>query len=64
MTETYDQMLARHRDEERIAAEQHNIRLQTMRERHFSEVMQVANPSIRTKRDERTYRTENPADRR
>ena len=64
MTETYEQMLARHREEERIAAEQHEIRLRTMRERHFSEVMQVANPSIRKRRDERTYRTENPADRR
>lgn len=52
MTETYEQMLARHRTEERIAVEQHETRLQTMRERHFSEMMQVANPSLRTKQDD------------
>lgn len=52
MTETYAQMRARHREEERIAAEQHTKRLQTMRERHFSEMMQVANPSTRNKRDD------------
>ena len=63
MTETYEQMLARHRTEERIAVEQHETRLQTMRERHFSEAMQVE-PLIRKKRDDRTYRTENPAERR
>ena len=52
MKETYAQMKARHRTEERIAAEQHARRLQTTRERHFSEMMQVANPSLRTKQDD------------
>lgn len=52
MNETYAQMRARHRQEERIAAEQHEKRLQTMRERHFSEMMQVANPSKRSERDD------------
>lgn len=50
--ETHGQMLARHREEERIAAEQHAIRLQTMRERHFSEAMQVANPSLRNEQND------------
>ena len=52
MTETHEQMLARHSAEERTAVEQHETRLQTMRERHFSEMMQVANPSLRTKQDD------------
>lgn len=58
MSETYAQMNARHRDEERIAAEQHDIRLRAMRERHFSEAMQVANPSIRNEQHDRTTETD------
>ena len=38
--ETLAQMKDRHRREERLTAEQHEIRLRTMRERHFSELMQ------------------------
>lgn len=40
-SETHPQMLRRHRQERKVAAEQHAIRLRTMRERHFSELMQV-----------------------
>lgn len=43
--ETYQQMRSRHAEELRIANEQHEIRMRAMRERHFSEMMQVANPS-------------------
>ena len=44
-TETRAQMEARHERETRIAKEQHEIRMRTMRERHFSERMQLANPA-------------------
>ena len=39
--ETRAQMDARHKREIRIAKEQHEIRMRTMRERHFSERMQL-----------------------
>lgn len=42
--ETRAQMDARHKRETRIAKEQHEIRMRTMRERHFSERMQLADP--------------------
>lgn len=42
--ETHAEMVARHRREERTAKEQHDIRMRTMRERHFSELMQIENP--------------------
>lgn len=42
--ETREEMDARHEREERIAKEQHEIRMRTMRERHFSERMQLADP--------------------
>lgn len=45
MNETYQQMRKRHEEEVRRAKEQHEIRMQHMRERHFSEMMQVANPA-------------------
>ena len=51
MTETYQQMRKRHEEEIRIAKEQHEIRMQAMKERHFSEMMQVANPSDNQKDD-------------
>ena len=41
---TRAQMDARHKRETRIAKEQHEIRMRTMRERHFSERMQLADP--------------------
>ena len=43
--ETHTQMLERHLRETRIATEQHEIRMRAMRERHFSELMQIANPA-------------------
>ena len=43
--ETHAQMVERHRRETRIASEQHEIRMQALRERHFSELMQIANPA-------------------
>lgn len=51
MNETYQQMRKRHEEEIRIAKEQHEIRMQAMKERHFSEMMQVANPSDKQKDD-------------
>lgn len=45
MNETYQQMRSRHAEEKRIAEEQHEIRMRAMQERHFSEMMQVANPA-------------------
>lgn len=45
MNETYQQMKSRHAEEKRIAEEQHEIRMRAMQERHFSEMMQVANPA-------------------
>ena len=44
-------MRKRHEEEIRIAKEQHEIRMQAMRERHFSELIQVANPSNKQKDD-------------
>ncbi len=49
MTETYQQMRKRHEEEVRIAKEQHEIRMRAMQERHFSEMMQVANPAEKQK---------------
>lgn len=49
-TETRAQMEARHEREIRIAKEQHEIRMRTMRERHFSERMQLAQPEKTTTR--------------
>ena len=43
-TETHTQMVERHKRETRIAKEQHEIRMRTMQERHFSERMQLADP--------------------
>lgn len=43
--ETYNQMRKRQQREINIATEQHEIRMRTMRERHYSEMMQVANPA-------------------
>lgn len=43
--ETHAEMVARHDREKRIALEQHEIRMRTMRERHYSELMQIANPA-------------------
>lgn len=49
MTETCEEMTARHEREVRIAKEQYDIRMRTMQERHYSELMQVAEPGKETK---------------
>lgn len=49
MSETYEEMTARHERELRIAKEQHEIRMRTMQERHYSELMQVAKPGEKPK---------------
>lgn len=51
--ETLAQMKQRHQQEERTAIEQHEIRMRTLRERHFSEIMQCPDQAGRSDTNQR-----------
>lgn len=48
MAETRAQILARHNHEKQVAAEQYELRIRTMRERHLSELALATDQAGRT----------------